>query len=504
MELRHYQSAGLDSIRQFYARGIKKVLLYLATGGGKTLMFCEVLKGVQLKGKCALFVVRGKDLVEQASQRLTREGVQHGVMQGNHWNFQPHQPIQVCSIDTLYARRHRRAPPPADLVVIDEAHFASSQSFLWLVQHYPDAFFLPVTATPHVKTGLRHIADEVVYPISIAELIEQKFLSPPKYYAPTSPNLANVSIDSKTGDYKNAELGCVMSTSRIFGDMVSSYRRLANDRPAVCFAVHCEHSLALTAMFNEAGIAAEHIEANTSPSERKGVLERLENGTTKIVCNVGILCVGVDMPYLGAVILARPTKSYNLFIQQVGRGTRIYPGKENFIVIDHANNLEDHGLIEYELPCNLDGLPKRIAERRPTMCERCFFFYETEIGDPHICPECGHQNTKKEIEKVSDTNADAKIVMAEVVDKKAFMEKRAKQKQIERWVDSANNRGYKPGWVFHKIKGKYGEDEAKKQWKDIKQSVDKSTRRVDVEGDLGVEFDAEGSLLAKPNWGGVS
>lgn len=473
MELRPYQIKALNEIRTLYAADKRRVLLHLATGGGKTLVFCQVLKGVAAKGKHAIMVVRGKDLVEQASQRLIREGVPHGVMQGNHRLYRPRLPLQVCSIDTLYARRDKGPPPTADLVVIDEAHYAASKSFRWLMAFYESAYVLGVTATPHVKTGLRHIADHVVYPITLGTLIEQGYLAPPRYYAPTEPKLGGVSIDPKTGDYRPAELGMVMSEAALYGDMVRSYRALADGRPAVCFAVTRDHSKALASMFTGAGIPAEHVEADTPPKQRAAVLERLRVGTTKIVCNVGILCVGVDIPHLGCVILARPTKSYNLFIQQIGRGTRTHAGKADFVVIDHANNLIEHGLIEYELECDLDGTAQGAKRRRPVVCKGCYVAWQPELGEELFCPSCGYDNRRiglgcSEGSGERKTDVDPVSVMLEVADKEAFMRERALRGFIERMRRTAVRRGYKPGWIYHKIKSKYGEDIANKAWKAVK------------------------------------
>lgn len=499
---RPYQSQAIDEIRAHYSAGRRRVLLHLATGGGKTFIFSMVLKGVQARGKRAIMVVDGKDLVDQASQRLRREGVDHGCLQANHWNRRPDASIQVCSIDTLYARG---IAPPADLIVIDEAHLATikSRSWNWLMAQYPDTFVLAVTATPHVKNGLRHLADHVVYPITIGSLIEQGYLMPPRYFAPTSPDLTGVGTDSATGDYKTGELGVAMSGTKLFGDMVSAYRQHADGRPAVCFAVTRDHSRALAATFAAAGIPAVHVEADTTPRERRRALDALESGTVRVVCNVGILCVGVDMPYLGAVIMARPTRSYNLFVQQIGRGTRPFPGKSDFVVLDHANNLREHGMIEFERECDLDGIPLRSAsDRRPVICKQCFmaFLPDPEIGK--ICPGCGFDNADHSSgsERVIDVDETAKMVEMKAADGRSDF--------VARLCETATARGYKPGWVFHKVKTKYGEGTARSFWRQIKARVPSSTDENSRCPSLANHFDAFADRivqgLAPPDWSGLS
>jgi superfamily II DNA or RNA helicase len=485
---RPYQEEAIKKIREHYVQGTKKTLLQLPTGSGKTYVFCQVLKGVYEKGNRAIMVVRGASLVDQASLRLAREDVPHGVMQANHWRKMPDEPIQICSIDTLY---RRKIAPPADLVVIDEAHLAGSQSYMWLVEQYPDAYFLPVTATPHLKKGLRHIADVVVNPITIAELIEQGYLVPARYYIPTSPDISSVSIDKKTSDYNQSELSTVMRNSALYGDMIDSYLRRGENRPALCFAVNVEHSLELVDSFNYSGIPAVHVEAGTSQADREDAIRRLETGEIKIISNVGVLTTGVDIPCVSCIILARPTKSYNLHIQTLGRGTRLYPGKKDFIVLDHANNVMTHGLIETDRECNLDGAPPKPRENVIVTCKVCFHAWNpieqyrllhpgiNLIGYDYICrgvidetvcltDNAPERKANAPVERKTDTDLNHELVE---VDSKELFEKVRLQQFIEKQILIAKRRGYKPGWIFHQLKEKYSEDVAKKHWKHIKASL---------------------------------
>lgn len=488
-ELRPYQQKALDGIRDHFRKGKKRVLLHLATGGGKTLIFCKVLKGVYEKGSRAIMVVRGKDLVDQASQRLFKEGVEHGVLQGNHWNYRPNCNIQICSIDTLHRRRDKIALPEADLVVIDEAHFAISKSFRWLADQYKEAFFLPVTATPHVKEGLRHVASEVVYPITIKELIKEGYLVEPVYYAPSKPDLNGIKVDKMTGDYKVNDLATAMHKAALYGDIINHWKKLAVGRPTVCFAVDLKHAAHLVESFTKAEVIAEMVEADTPKAEREAVQERLKTGQTHVVVNVGILCVGVDLPYVSALILARPTKSYNLFIQQCGRGTRTYEGKKDFIVLDHANNIREHGFIEDERICNLDGKPPSVGDGEPTpiTCKECFCTFcpvENGIDNPteanaagrcYICPGCGYDNSPPVGPRKKDLDNKAELVK---LDAQAARE--LKRQEIDNFTldkcEVAISAHRKPGWVFFQVKEKYGHFEATIRYDSIKRIVPEQDR----------------------------
>lgn len=477
--LRPYQRKAIDEIKRHYAAGIKKVLLHLATGGGKTVIFCAILGGAVAKRRTAIMVVRGKQLVDNASKRLIREGIDHGCLQGNHWNKKPLHPIQVCSIDTLY---RRKLVPPADIVVIDEAHYAASESFRWLIAQYPNAYFLPVTATPHVKEGLRHVADEVVYPITIKELIEQGYLSSPTYYAPTHLELGDVSIDSSTSDYNNKEVAGVLGKSTVYGDIIAHYKRLCDGQPAVLFAINIEHSNMMVARFKQAGIEAVHVEADTSMTDREEALERLRTGEIKVICNVGILTTGIDIPFLRAVILARPTKSYNLYIQMVGRGTRVAENKTTFLVLDHANNLEEHGFIEAEEECDLDGGARRMkSERLNVTCEACYMVFVPIIGDVlKVCPMCGHKNGKAKSAPASSepTKEDMEAKLQAIKYAERAASELSIQKDLTKLIKKATTRNYEPGWVYHKLKDLHGKEAADKRWLFIKKSVHKRPQQL--------------------------
>jgi superfamily II DNA or RNA helicase len=487
MKLRPYQLSALDAIRRHYGLGTKKVLLHLATGAGKTLIFCQILKAAYQKGTRCLMVVRGKQLVDQASRRLEAEGVPHGVMQADHWRRMPSELIQVCSIDTLY---RRKLVPKADLIVIDEAHLATSESYMWLIEKYPDAFFLPVSATPHTKRGLRHIAEAVVYPISLKDLTEQGYLVPASYYIPSNPDLSDVEIDRKTHDYKTEQLAAKMKSTVIYGHILDAWKRYGQGRPTLAFGVTIEHSLELATMFNAAGIPAAHIEADTPMSERQRLIMQLESGELKVLCNVGVLTTGVDIPRVSCIIIARPTKSYNLYIQILGRGTRIDEGKNDFIVLDHGGCVIEHGFIEDERPCNLDGKPARPKENFLVRCPVCFHAWNPieqfrqmfpgvdRVGRDYICRAefqgqmCGTDVTpgKAESETRHEVIQDENFEMLEVKTKDELQ-----VIQLQRWLEGKirvmRSKRYKTGWVFYQLRDKYGDSVATNIWEKIKDQI---------------------------------
>lgn len=436
--LRDYQQIAIQKIRDEWARGNKRVLLRMATGSGKTVIFCFAMQSAVTKGMKTIMVVRGRQLVDQASKRLFVEDVAHGVRMAKHWNKNYLAPAQVCSVDTLISRNDF---PPADLVIIDEADQATSDSYVRLAAMYPNAYFLSVTATPYTDKPLRHIAQAIVHPITMQTLMDKGWLCPFRYFAPNEPDLIGVKIVNK--EYQNDQLSERMST--LTGDIITHWRNLGEGRPTLCFAVNVKHSRQIVDMFRGAGISAEHADANTSDGEREEIFKRLQRGETKILCNVGIATRGVDLPFVSCLIMARPTRSLNLYIQMAGRGTRILDGKSNCILLDHAGNILRHGLPTDEPEVNLDGKIKRRSINEVKICKTCFMAYKGVW-----CPECG---PKIKDETSVDITMDGGTLEEIVVTKKDPVEQFLELLQQQR-----ERKGYKSGWVWHKLIEKFGRE----------------------------------------------
>lgn len=471
MSLRDYQQESKNQIKARFRAGVKKLLLKLPTGGGKTVIFSDLLTETAAKGNRAIMAVRGRKLVDQASERLHREGVHHGVHMAKHWNYRPAAPIQICSIDTLIARREF---PPAKLVVIDEAHLAVSPSFIDFLAHYPDAYILGVTATPYTDKTLRHVADEIISPITMKELIARGYLVGFRFFAPSNPDMTNVQISSSTHDYVQSQAADAMQSGNLTGDIIKHWIDLGQDRPTICFAVTVEHSKNIVDKFIRAGISAEHCDADTPEEERVGIYYRLHSGKTKVVSNVGILCTGVDIPPVSCVILARPTKSYSLFVQQCGRGTRPFydaskyadgwldlpehrllaiadSNKPDCIILDHAGNSNKMGFPTDEPEANLDGKKIKLL-KSPKTCQICYaVFYGFRCPKGCILPE-DMLGGGREVIQVDGTLEEVKEVSFET---QVTLE-------IERLKKKQKLYGYKAGWVYFKLVDKYGQEVADK------------------------------------------
>lgn len=448
--LRDYQLAAVADIRARLVAGTKKVLLHLATGSGKTVIFSYILKELK-KDKRAIMVVRGRNLVQQAHERLINESVPHGVLMSGHPHYKPDERIQICSIDTIHKRGHY---PPADLVVIDEVHMASSGAYKKLAEVYSQASFLGVTATPYQKHSIAHVVEAIVRPITMRELIEKGYLVRSRAFRPRAINVHGVK--TSCGDYIQDQLSDFMDKPQLIGDIVEEWQKLGEGRPTLCFAVSVQHSKNIVESFRLKGIAAEHLDANSPDLARQKAFEDLRYGKIKIISSVGVLTTGVDLPFVSCLILARPTKSYLLYVQMVGRATRPYEGKQNFLILDHADCVQKHGFVIDEPDACIDG-KFSAPTSNVKICKRCFRAHRGKT-----CPECGPEETlvktKTQPEAIETIPGELVEMHAEENVNWKLNEARLKTSEL---IQYQKQMGYLPGWVFHRVMALYGEEIAR-------------------------------------------
>lgn len=430
--LRDYQESAISEILKFEKL---RQLLHLPTGAGKTVVFCEIIK--RLPSLKSLVVVHGKSLIEQASERLSREGIEHGVIMGDHAGRDDSKKVQVCSVDTL---SRRNLSPPADLIVIDEAHQATTNSYHKFLSNYEDKKILAVTATPFTEKPLSHLAEKVISPTTVKKLTEEGYLAPLKYYSPSEPDLANVGIRGM--DYEHESLANEMNRPHLIGSILHEYLKHADGTPTLIFAVNIAHAIAIKENFASLNKRVSLVTADTPLHVRREYIN--EKG---IIVNVGVFSTGIDIPHLKTIILARPTKSYNLYIQMLGRGTRPSPGKSHCLVLDHSGNVKTHGFIDDERKIFLGKKKEPVEQTFISTCKKCFaVFYVNEK-----CPLCGTKNEQVEKErKLKRVDG----VLTEIIELSEIDKARIYLNQLKK---ERKERGHKRGWVFYKMKDKFPE-----------------------------------------------
>ena len=462
MQLRDYQADQLDRARAKMREGVRRVLLQLPTGGGKTVMAAEMLGGASTRALTCWFIVHRRELIEQTSRTFTEAGIDHGVI-GAGFPESVHKGIQIAGVQTLVNRLDRLPPP--QMIVTDEAHHAVAGTWQNILERFPDAWQLGLSATPERLDGrgLKDRFDCIVKGPTTAELIARGFLSPYQYFAPGKPDM--IGVRTSHGDFNRGDLSAMMDKPKLIGDVVEHYMRLASGKAGIVFAASREHSRHMEAAFLDAGVRAAHVDGSMGDKERKRLVDAFRAGDLEVLCNVDLFGEGFDVPGIVYVGLARPTKSLALHLQQVGRALRVMEGKQQAIIADHAGNAFLHGLPDDVREWSLEGRVKRAGALGPSdafSIRQCLDCYRVSPSGTSVCPGCGivfaSAGRKVAQEEGELFQLDRAALAAKAkVDKAALAEVRKAEERecttIGELTLLAKSRGYSnaAGWAYHKF-----------------------------------------------------
>jgi superfamily II DNA or RNA helicase len=448
-EPRRHQTAALEMLRDAFRRRKRRLMLNIATGGGKTFVAAMIIAEARKRDKRVLFIVDAVVLVDQTVEAFYGEGLYDiGVIQADHPMTDWSKPILVASVQTL---RRRGMPKNVDIVIVDEAHCQDEWlKGIMISGEWADVPFIGLSATPWSK-GLGHLYEELIIPISMQELIDQDLLCKFRVFAAAHPDLG--SVKTLAGDYHEGQLAEVMSDGELVADIVTTWKRLGENRPTIAFCVDRAHAAKVQARFKAAGIGCGYIDSYTERSERLEIRRQLDRGEIKVVTSVGCLTKGVDWS-IGCIILARPTKSEMLYVQMVGRGLRVNEGIPDCVILDHADNTLRLGFVtdihHAELCKAVKGERKPQPEREaplPKECPSCSFLKPPKT---HECPSCGFKPEKRsEIEE-----KDGELV--QLTRAKVKADHATKQDWYSQLRVIAQERRYSRGWVANTYKKKFG------------------------------------------------
>ena len=469
MNLRPYQTQILQMIRQSLALKERGSVVKLATGAGKTAIFCTILAGYHKANRPAMMLVRGVKLVEQASERLTAMGVPHDIWQGSASEREGNK-VVIASVDTLVARcmpkegRTTEPLPEAEILIVDEVHLARSPGFDWVIGQYPMAYLAGFSATPNHPRGFEDIADRIISPIGIKDLIGQGYLVGGKYFVPEIPDLQGVK--KTAGDFNEKQLSEVMIDGRKTHNAAKVWSENCQGKPTLVYACTVAHAEALWEAFDAVGATAQVLVGDTKKLTRNQAIRELESGALDVIISVGVLTTGVDIPALKAIICSRPTESYNLWVQILGRGTRIYPGKTHFDVYDLAGNLITHGTIEDEKESYLNAEVAKKAKKEKNgkilaICQKCYATFE--FTGQTKCISCDAdlvQLRKKKVGKRINK-------IGEHSDVKEYV-KQEWEHYFDEVLKKAVDRGWKKGSVFYQMQEKFGQSIAEKAFNKVR------------------------------------
>ena len=347
-DLRPYQNDNKEQIYKSW-NDCRAVMLQMPTGTGKTRLFVSVLKDLHKyaaeskKQIRVLILVHRVELIDQISEELgVRYGLAHGFIHSKDRERRKF-PFQIASVQTLNRRLDNWKDYGFDFIIVDEAHHVLAESYRKIINTFPNAKILGVTATPYRLSGVgfRPEFDKLIVSDSIQEFINKGYLCNYEYYS-ISPfsyvqnEINNIQGTDASGDFANTEMQRVCDQDKIRAQIVETYLNYAKGKKGIVYTINKTHNKHLCEAFCEKGLKAVAIDSDTDVEERERMIEDFKQNKIDSICNVDIFSEGFDCPDIEFVQLARPTKSLSLYLQQVGRGLRISANKEKTIFLDNV------------------------------------------------------------------------------------------------------------------------------------------------------------------------
>lgn len=346
INLRQYQQECIDSIVSSRVRGVTRPLVSMATGLGKTIVFAALAKEMNVR---TLIIAHRDELIRQAKEKLLLIWPEMepniGIVKGDL--HEPDKQIVIASIQSAVrdGRLRDLKDYGFDLCIIDEAHHATAPTYegiareLGFLNDDPCKMLLGVTATPKRGDGigLSSIFQEIIFNRGISWGIRVGYLSP-LVGCRVSTKVSLKGVQTQVGDFVASQLSRTINIPGRNRLIVESYLKYGNARrKTIAFCADVQHAEDLAAMFQEAGVSSMAIHGRMDIDDRRGVLSQFENGGLRVITNCAVLTEGFDSPFVDSILLCRPTKSEALYIQSIGRGTRVSPGKKNCLVIDFVD-----------------------------------------------------------------------------------------------------------------------------------------------------------------------
>ena len=344
MDLRPYQEAARAAIHGEWDQGHKRTLLVLPTGTGKTIVFAAVAEDQVRRGERVLVLAHRGELLEQAAQKIgTVSGLGCAVEKAEQSSAGSWYRITVGSVQTLMREKRldRFEPDHYGTIIVDEAHHILSDSYQRVLDHFPDANVLGVTATPD-RGDMRNLGqyfDSLAYEYRITQAIKDGYLC--KIKAQTIPLKLDMSgVGTQAGDYKAADVGHALDP--YLDKIADEMRTYCAGRKTVVFLPLIETSRRFCTLLKARGIRAAEVNGNSE--DRAEILADFAAGEYDVLCNSMLLTEGWDCPSVDCIVVLRPTKIRSLYCQMIGRGTRLAPGKDHLLVLDFLWHTTRHEL----------------------------------------------------------------------------------------------------------------------------------------------------------------
>lgn len=484
IQLRPYQQDAVDEILSAFQKGSKHVLLCAPTGSGKTVMFSHIAYNAALKNKKVLILTDREELLMQSGSSIQRTGINPYYIQAGCKYVNNKYNVFIAMSQTLRNRVKLKYwidfINSVDLVIIDEAH---KQEFNYIFESglIDNKFVIGFTATPRRSGKQRQLAldyNVIIDTVSVRELVDMGYLVMDDYFGCDAPDMTGVGIDSKSGDFKEGAMFEKFNNAKLYGGVVRNFEKICKDTQTIVFCVNIEHSIKTAIEFKEAGFNVRFVTSEPSfpklkdnpqpcditrynermrvyelyhsvylelSGDRSELFSRFAKREFQILVNAGIATTGYDCPAIETVIVNRATMSTTLWLQMLGRGSRINESKTHFNILDFGGNAERLGhytdvrlwALWHDEGGNGEGLPP-IKE-----CEQC---KRPILAAYKICPFCGFKYPDKTIKEI-----DLSSVFFDL-EKKVF----EKVQPISTMSDDelheyARRKGHKQAWLWRQL-----------------------------------------------------
>lgn len=367
MELRPYQEKAKEAVIAEWDKGVKKTLLVLPTGTGKTIVFSKIIEDRVKKGQRVLVLAHRGELLEQAADKLYKStGLKCAVEKAEETCVGSWYRVVVGSVQTLMREKRlsKLSPDFFNSIVIDEAHHCISEGYRRVLDHFSGADVLGVTATPDRgdMKNLGQVFDSLAYEYSLPQAIRDGYLAPIK--AVTIPlTLDLTGVGTQAGDFKAGDLSTALDP--YLYQIAEEMKSYCTDRKTVVFLPLIKTSQKFRDILNEKGFRA--AEVNGESENRAQILKDFDEGKYNVLCNSMLLTEGWDCPSVDCVVVLRPTKVRSLYSQMVGRGTRLCEGKDHLLLLDFLWHTQRHELCR---PASLICENAEVAEKMTENLEK--------------------------------------------------------------------------------------------------------------------------------------
>jgi superfamily II DNA or RNA helicase len=406
-KLRDYQ---LQAINLIENSNYKNVCLQMPTGAGKSATFCELAKRYHLEtAKSVLILVHRQELLKQAFDSLGKKAfkIEKGIK-----TIPSDYDYYIGMVETAHRRIDKL--PNVGLIIIDECHFGGFHKLPFFENK--NIKVVGVTATPiSNKKPLGEFYGELIQPTTISELIKRGYLLDCEAYGFASDLVSKANFKVKRGEFDEKQMDDFYSSEKMVKNVVEAYWSHSAGKKTIIFNVNVHHNFEVYQAFKKEGLNVYFIDSHSTDKNRIETIKNFKEQKDAIICNVGVLTLGFDDPQIQTVILNRATKSLSLYLQMIGRGSRLFDGKENFKVLDLGKNTVRHG--QYDKEHDWQKYFKEGENKKDNggggippvkECPKCNSLIHARVT---ICQNCNHDFAEERERQIKEEKAQKLVLL---------------------------------------------------------------------------------------------